>query len=129
MGDLLLSLDPGGADALVPVPLSLEGLRLRGFNQSLLLAHRVSRKRGIALVMDGLVKVRDTHPQIGLSARERAVNLKGAFRAERDFSGKRVALVDDVMTTGATAAACSRQLLKAGAADVVVLTLARAGNP
>lgn len=129
MGDLLLSLYPGGADALVPVPLSIEGLRQRGFNQSLLLAHHVSKKTGVALEMDGLVKVRDTHPQIGLSAKERAANLRGAFRAARDFRGERVVLVDDVMTTGATAAACARQLLKAGAADVVVLTLARAGSP
>ncbi len=115
-----------GVEAVVPVPLSIRGLRSRGFNQSLLLAKTVSDKKKIPLVIDGLLKKADTPPQIGLSAKERAKNLRGAFIATRQFSGRRVMLVDDVMTTGATANECSRQLIKAGASEVVVLTLARA---
>lgn len=129
LGGLLLSLDIPGADVVVPVPLSLGGLRARGFNQSLLLARYVSEKTGMSLVIDGLVKVKETPPQVGLSARERTANLRGAFRSERDFSGRKVVLVDDVMTTGATVAACARQLRKSGAEDVTVITVARAGNP
>jgi predicted amidophosphoribosyltransferase len=76
--------------------------------------------------MDGLFKKVDTLPQIGLSAKERTKNLRGAFVATRQFRGNRVLLVDDVMTTGATASECSKQLIEAGASEVVVLTLARA---
>ncbi len=126
LANLLLDFDMSGVEAVVPVPLSIRGLRSRGFNQSLLLAKTVSDKKKIPLVIDGLLKKADTPPQIGLSAKERAKNLRGAFIATRQFSGRRVMLVDDVMTTGATANECSRQLIKAGASEVVVLTLARA---
>ena len=112
----------------MPVPLSRKGLRERGFNQSLLLAKTVSAGTTIPLVFDGLLKTKETPPQIGLNAKERAANLKGAFRVEGKFTGMRILLIDDVMTTGATANECSKQLLKAGAADVVVLTLARASG-
>ena len=90
------------------------------------LAKTISDKKNIPLVMDGLFKKVDTLPQIGLPAKERKKNLGGAFVATRQFRGKRVMLVDDVMTTGATANECSKQLIKAGASEVVVLTLARA---
>ncbi len=126
LGNLLLDFDMGGVEAIVPVPLSVRGLRSRGFNQSLLLAKTISDKRNIPLVMDGLFKKIDTLPQIGLSAKERTRNLRGAFKATRQFGGRRVMLVDDVMTTGATANECARHLIKAGASEVVVLTLARA---
>lgn len=129
LGGLLLTLEVSDSDVIVPVPLSLGGLRARGFNQSLLLARHVSVKTGMSLVIDGLVKVRETPPQVGLSARERTANLRGAFRVERDFRELKVVLVDDVMTTGATVAACASQLRKAGAAGVTVITLARAGSP
>jgi ComF family protein len=126
LGAFLLDFAPAGIDAVVPVPLSITGLRNRGFNQSLLLAKAFSDKKDIPLVMDGLLKCRETGPQIGLSAKERTKNLKDAFRTSRRFDGKRVLLVDDVMTTGSTANECAKQLLKAGAEDVSVLTLARA---
>jgi ComF family protein len=128
LGRLLLEFDLSGIDAIIPVPLSTKGLRERGFNQSLLLAKVVADSKKIPLVMDGLYKEKETRPQLGLSAKERAANLKGAFRAKGDFKGKKLLLVDDVMTTGATARECSKQLLKAGAETVVVLTLARAGE-
>lgn len=127
LGRLLLDFDLEGIHAVVPVPLSIKGLRQRGFNQSLLLAKIVTGGSGIPLIIDGLLKTADTPPQIGLSAASRRKNLKGAFKSSRGFSGMRLLLVDDVMTTGATAEECARQLVKAGAEDVTVLTLARAG--
>lgn len=126
LGKFLLEFDMTGIDAIISVPLSIKGLRERGFNQSLLLSKFISDNTRIPLIIDGLLKINETHPQIGLSAKERLLNLKGAFRTDRNFSNKSLMLIDDVMTTGATAEECSKQLLKAGAKDVVVLTLARA---
>jgi ComF family protein len=126
LGDLLLTFDMPGIDALIPVPLTIRGLRERGFNQSLLLAKTFSDKTKTPLIMDGLLKKRDTAPQIGLSKKERRLNLKGAFSAGRKFPGMRLLLIDDVMTTCSTADECSKELLRAGAAEVTVLTLARA---
>lgn len=76
-------------------------MRRRGFNQSLLLAKAVADNKDIPLIIDGLLKKDDTPPQVGLSAKDRTNNLKGAFAAAKKFTGKRVLLVDDVMTTGA----------------------------
>lgn len=126
LGKFLLDFDTSGVQAIVPVPLSVGALRNRGFNQSLLLAKTISDKKDIPLILDGLFKNAETLPQIGLSAKDRIKNLKGAFIATRQFTDKRIMLVDDVMTTGATANECSRQLMKAGASQVIVLTLARA---
>ncbi|MEW6109068.1 MAG: ComF family protein [Nitrospirota bacterium] len=128
LGKFLLEFDVMGINAIVPVPLSARGLRKRGFNQSLLLAKFVSDNNKIPLIIDGLVKNRETPPQIGLNSKERISNIKGAFTARKDFSGMRLLLIDDVMTTGATVNECSRQLKKAGAKEVVVLTLARASS-
>ncbi len=126
LGKLLLDLDMKEMDAIIPVPLSAKGLRERGFNQSLLLSKFISDKIGIPLIADGLVKNIETHPQIGLSAKERVSNLRRAFDTKRHFADMRLLLVDDVMTTGATVNECTKQLLKAGAEEVVVLALARA---
>ena len=126
LGDLLSDFDLSGSDAVMPVPLSVRGLRERGFNQSLLIAKSLSEKTKIPLIMDGLLKITETSPQIGLSRTERRRNLKGAFMADRKFPGMRLVLVDDVMTTCSTANECSKELLCAGAAEVRVLTLARA---
>jgi competence protein ComFC len=126
LGKFLIDFNTNGIQAIVPVPLSIGALRDRGFNQSLLLAKTISDNKDIPLIMDGLFKKTETLPQIGLSAKDRIKNLKGTFIAARQFKGENVMLVDDVMTTGATANECSRQLIKAGASKVVVLTLARA---
>jgi len=128
LGKLLLDLDVKGTDAVIPVPLSAKGLRERGFNQSLLLSKFISDKTGITLIADGLVKNSETHSQIGLSAKERAANLRRAFGTRKSFTGMSLLLVDDVMTTGTTVNECTKQLLKAGAEDVMVLALARARN-
>lgn len=126
LGDLLQGFDMSGIDALIPVPLSIRGLRERGFNQSLLLAKTLSGSSKIPLIMDGLFKKTETPAQIGLSKNERRLNLKGSFRTARNFPGMRLLLVDDVMTTGSTANECSKVLLRAGAEEVRVLALARA---
>jgi ComF family protein len=127
LADLLLFYDTTGIDAVIPVPLYPGVLKNRGFNQSLLIAYALSKKKRLTLNIDALRKVADTRPQVGLSARERAVNVKKAFSCTRKLTGMKILLIDDVMTTGATVNACSRQLLRSGACSVSVLTLARAG--
>ncbi len=126
LGELLADFDIAGIDAIIPVPLSIKGLRERGFNQSLLLAKNLSDRKRIPLLMDSLLKKSETRPQLGLSKNERRLNLKGAFRTNRKFTGMRLLLIDDVMTTGSTVNECSKELLLAGAEEVTVLTLARA---
>jgi ComF family protein len=126
LGEHLLDFDMAGTDAIIPVPLSIRGLRERGFNQSLLLSKTLSDGTKTPLIMDGLLKITETAPQIGLSRNERRANLKGTFRADRKFPGMRLLLVDDVMTTCSTVNECSKELLRAGAAEIRVLTLARA---
>lgn len=125
LSDLLLTIDIPESDGCVPVPLSIQGLRERGFNQSLLLARNIARQKKIPLSMDVLHKRKETPPQLGLSASKRRSNLKGAFQAIKSVQGKRLLLVDDVITTGSTVAECAKQLLKAGARQVIVLSIAR----
>jgi len=127
LSKFLLFYDTAGIDAVVPVPLSPSGLKSRGFNQALLLSRHLSEEKKILLLMDVLKKIADTPPQVGLSAKKRAANVKKAFACTGKVMGMNVLLIDDVMTTGATVNACSKQLLRAGAKSVAVLTLARAG--
>jgi competence protein ComFC len=127
LGKLLLYLDIPQTDAIIPVPLTPKGLQRRGFNQSLLIAKVIARKIQVPLFMDTLLKVKETRPQIGLSATERQSNLKNAFKVTGDIRDKRILLIDDVMTTGATVTECSKVLLSAGAKEILVVTLARAG--
>jgi ComF family protein len=127
LGSLLTVFDLVGLDGVMPVPLSIRRLRERGFNQSLLIARVISKKFHIPLLMDNLLKIKETPPQIGLSAKERLLNLKNAFEVRGSIQGLRLLLIDDVMTTGATVTECSKELMKAEAKEVIVLTLARAG--
>jgi ComF family protein len=117
------------ADALVPVPLHWTRLFQRRFNQSAELARAISRQRKVPVIDDTLLRVRATPPQVGLARDERAKNVHGAFSVEKTVrakvKGKRIVLIDDVLTTGATANACARVLRRAGATKVDVLTLAR----
>jgi len=117
------------ADLLVPVPLHRWRLLARRFNQAALMAHELSRRTGLQVLPDALVRLRSTPSQASLRAAERAANVRGAFAVRRGakskLEGRRVVLIDDVLTTGATAGACARALLKAGASSVDVLTLAR----
>ncbi|MBI2818934.1 MAG: ComF family protein [Acidobacteria bacterium] len=121
-------LHDGPLDLILPVPLHRRRERERGFNQAGLLAERVGKLSGIRLGGKDCVRARDTPPQAGLRAAERRKNVKGAFAVPHPerVRGRRILLVDDVLTTGATADACARALMAAGAKGVWVLTLARA---
>lgn len=116
-------------ELIVPVPLSRRQLFLRRFNQAALLAQALGRCTGRPVAPDLLVRTRTTARQSSLSASERARNVRGAFAVRRGreerLAGKAVLLIDDVLTTGATAAACATALFAAGAREVDVLTLAR----
>jgi ComF family protein len=113
-------------DLVTPVPLHWRRQWQRGFNQSELLARAVAQHRGIPVVR-ALRRARPTETQAGLSNTARRRNVASAFRCGRGaiVAGRRVLLIDDVMTTGSTAAACARVLKQAGAARVVLLTVAR----
>ena len=115
-------------DLIVPIPLHRRRLRQRSYNQSLLLAKQIGKLRSLPVVSGLLLKGRDTLPQQGLSARQREKNLHTAFTVAGRLDGKKVLLVDDVMTTGATAAAASRVLLQQGALEIRVAVLARASS-
>jgi ComF family protein len=116
------------ADVAAAVPLHRRRLAKRGFNQSLLLAKHAAEGLSIPLSLDGLVRVRYTRPQVDLDHAEREENVKGAFAVQNpeEFKDKRVLLLDDVYTTGATVRECAKVLKKAGAEAVYVLTVARA---
>jgi ComF family protein len=128
LGGLLPVVKPDAVDLVVPVPLHPRRLRQRGFNQAALLAFGLPRQRRRPPVdIHALHRVRDTPPQSTLGLSERLVNVRGAFVAvRRRVAGRRVAVIDDVMTSGATADACARALKAAGAVEVGVLTLTRA---
>jgi len=112
----------------VPIPLHRLRLRERGYNQALELARPVLRHHRIALMPQALHRLRHTPAQSGLDALARRRNLRGAFTAESSaVAGKRVLLVDDVITTGATMMEAARSLLAAGAIEVRVLAVARVG--
>ena len=114
-------------DAVVPMPLHWVRRWRRGFNQSELLAREIARR--LSLPVRSLVRrTKATSSQAGLTNAKRRANVSGAFRVPRppNVHGLRILLVDDVMTTGATASACARALKQAGAARVALLTVARA---
>jgi ComF family protein len=121
------------ADALVPVPLHWTRLWWRRFNQSAALATAISEISGVPLQPRLLVRRHATPPQVGKTRRERARNVQGAFavpEADRaEVRGRRIVLVDDVITSGATVDACARALRRAGAAGVDALAFARVVEP
>jgi len=118
------------ADVVVPVPLHRRRFFLRRFNQSAELARAFARLARLSYEPSALIRRRVTRQQVGLGAREREENVRGAFfvppEGERILRGKRVILIDDVFTTGATVAAATRALKRAGVREVDVLTFARA---
>jgi ComF family protein len=117
------------ADALVPVPLHWRRLWTRRFNQSALLAKSIAHEAGITVTDGALKRVKATVQQVGLSQAERTLNVQGAFRVPPEhkaaIAGRRLILVDDVLTSGATSDACARALLRAGAQSVDLLVFAR----
>jgi len=131
LGALLASRLPRGArvDFILPVPLSATRLRERGFNQALEIARHVATATGCALAPQLAERSRDTPPQVDLPLVERARNVSGAFRCTRALPGAEVALLDDVMTTGATLDELAATLKRAGAARVVNWVVARTPPP
>jgi ComF family protein len=117
------------ADIVVPVPMHRRRLWSRRFNQSAVLANAIAAKSGKPAVSSALRRVRPTRQQVGLTANERDKNVRGAFRVLEDgrpaIAGRRILLVDDVYTTGATVKAATRALIRGGAASVDILVFAR----
>lgn len=113
-------------DVLIPVPLHDSKIRSRGFNQSIEITRPLARSLGVPWRHDLARRVRPTAPQQGQSAAQRRRNLRGAFAADAEVAGLHVAIVDDVMTTGATADALAKCLNQAGAAEVSAWVVARA---
>ncbi|GJL66260.1 MAG: hypothetical protein NPIRA05_12310 [Nitrospirales bacterium] len=121
----LASLPP--TDLIMPVPLHSTRLREREYNQSLLLAHRLSTHFHIPLTYTALIRTRQTTPQTALSRKDRLNNLRRSFAvtSPETIKGKTILLVDDVFTTGTTVNECAKTLRKAGSGSVYVVTLAR----
>src|ERR1700728_4223292 len=117
------------ADVIVPVPLHWRRGWSRRYNQSGALARIIERESGVAVAAEALRRIRPPEQQIGLSRPQRASNVQGAFKVAPDrqhlISGRRVVLIDDVLTSGATVDACARALLRAKASTVDVLVFAR----
>jgi ComF family protein len=122
---LLSELPIPDADGIVPVPLHPKKLREREFNQTALIGRHLARQYGIPLLLDILKKGKATLPQTDVTGKERLKNVKNTFTADKSVTGLRLILLDDVITTGATAYECSKALKKAGAAVITVVALAR----
>jgi len=129
MGDLLIEAIRERIDLVVPVPLSRERLRERGYNQAAEIARHVAKARRVRLELTIIARERNTQAQADLPWSDRARNVRGAFRCERSLDGAAIAVVDDVMTTGATLAELAATLKRAGAARVVNWVVARTFPP
>jgi ComF family protein len=112
-------------DLVVPVPLGAQRLSERGFNQSLEIGRVAAKALQLPMAVGGFRRIRNTVPQASLAFADRARNIRGAFVCDLDLKGMRVALVDDVLTTGASLNECARALRKAGASEVVGWVAAR----
>ena len=126
-GRQLASLSEGiVADLIIPLPLHPLRLRERGFNQALELARPAGRALNLPIDSTSCSRTRNTQAQANLAWRERTKNVRGAFHCATDFTNKRIILVDDVMTTGASLDECARTLKLHGAVEVTLLVVARA---
>ena len=125
LGQALAAHTNRAVDCIIPMPLSPARLRERGFNQAQEIARVVSRATGIKLAAEACRRVRDSAPQATLPWKERAKNIRGAFVCDADLSGMRVAVIDDVLTTGATLNELARNLRKAGAIEIQGWVVAR----
>lgn len=119
---------PPDADWIIPVPLHPFRRRQRGYNQSQLLAQRLSRETGIPMQTKALTRIRNTPSQAQRTHAERPGNVRDAFLAGRGLQGSHILLVDDVITTGSTLDACALALRMAGAAGVWAVTVCTAGE-
>jgi ComF family protein len=128
LADHLAGQDGPRPEMLLPVPLHPRRLRQRGFDQALELARPLARRLDLPLVAAGCRRLRDTAAQSGLPAAERRRNVRGAFAVDTPVGGRRVALIDDVVTTGSTVTALARAVVAAGAERVEVWCVARAAR-
>lgn len=126
LSELMFKIKMPAVDVVVPVPLSKKKLKQREFNHAALLAKYISIYLGTRVTLNCLVKIKETMPQVGLSAKERGKNVRNAFVAKNNefIKGKNILLVDDVLTTGATIRECSKSLKSAGAGEIYAITLA-----
>lgn len=122
----LQNLNEPPPDVIVPVPLHTSRLRSRGYNQSLEIARTVSKHLALPLNWSDAERIRDTTPQTDLPRDKRRKNVRGAFKSSEAFSGQRIAILDDVMTSGQTVNALAESLLRSDAAEVRVWVVARA---
>lgn len=125
LAEAICAENPPQVDLIIPMPLAPARLRERGFNQALELARIAGRTLQTKVAAHACRRIRDSAPQAMLPWRERAKNIRNAFVYDADLSGLRIAIVDDVMTTGATLNELARTLRKAGAADVHGWVVAR----
>jgi ComF family protein len=112
-------------DLIIPMPLHPYRLRERGFNQAAELARHLARRVARPIVLDACLRCRDSAPQAGLSLKARIKNMRGAFNCHADLAGRHVALVDDVMTSGASMQALAQAAIDAGATEVSAWVIAR----
>ncbi len=126
LGLLVAALDLPPPDVVVPIPLHASRRRTRTYDQALYLARIIARARGWRFDAHLLTRIRATERQVGQHRDARALNVRGAFEASPAVRGLGVLLVDDVVTTGATASECARALKSAGARWVAVASVARA---
>lgn len=123
---LAVSLDSHTFDRVIPLPLHVDRLRERGFNQAAEIGKELGKLLATKVELNHVLRIRPTASQADLPHRERQRNIRGAFECRTDFSGMNLLLVDDVMTTAATANECARVLKLHGAATVTVAVVARA---
>ncbi|MBU1043633.1 MAG: ComF family protein [Candidatus Omnitrophica bacterium] len=118
---------PKNIDLITAVPLHKHKLRDRGFNQSDLIADKISTALGIESSLDNLCRIKKTVSQVTLNAQQRQLNILGAFSCKNpeEFKNKRILLIDDIFTTGSTLDECARVLKQSGAKEVTCLTIAR----
>lgn len=114
-------------DLVIPVPLARKRKLWRGFNQAEILSQKISQRFGWPLDLNLIFRTYHTHPQVGLKSGERAINVKGIFKvkSQLDLNNKRILLIDDVITTGATMQECAKVLKEAGAKEVWGLVIAK----
>ena len=113
-------------EEIIPIPLGKQRLKQRGYNQVAMIAFPLALMLGISYHPNALIRIRETKSQVGLNASQRSENMRNAFRADAAINGKRVLLVDDVATTGATLSSAAEALYQAGARRVYAVTVARA---
>ncbi|MEI6511724.1 MAG: ComF family protein [bacterium] len=125
--DTEIGQDVAGVEMVMPVPIHLSRHKKRGFNQARLLAEPVAKHLGLPLSDALLLRTKRTLPQVDLTPEQRRENVSDAFevRMPSEIKGRRILLVDDIMTTGSTVTSCSKTLLSAGASSIYVLALAR----